>query len=97
VLSPLELVQVQEPSSVRITRQRGAQLVRHDPFVVGDSIVGEVRRFGSGRVAVPLDDVQRLELRSGDGLKNAGLMIPTIPVSLFLTIMIACARREGCS
>ncbi len=81
-MSPVDVIQVWAPDRVRILRQRGAELELHEPTVSGDSIVGEVRRFGSGRVAVPLSDVRRLDVRDGNALKTGILAVPLSFIAL---------------
>ena len=82
LMSPADVIQVWAPDRVRILRQRGAELELHGPTMSGDSIVGEVRRFGSGRVAVPLSDVRRLDVRDGNALKTGILAVPLSFIAL---------------
>lgn len=74
-VSPRELVERDQPSSVRVTRLDGRQSVLRDPYITNDSIVGWVRipcsslaisgRCIGGRSLDPalLDEVTAIQVR----------------------------------
>ena len=95
--SPADVIHGLEPGDVRILRQRGVEIELHEPFMSGDSIVGEARRFGFGRVAIPLSDIRRLDVREGDGMKTAGTAILAVPAALLGTVLLLCLFAETCS
>ena len=95
--SPADVIDAHSPEDVRILRQRGVEIQLHKPVVSGDSIVGEARRFGFGRVAIPLSDIRRLDVPEGDGIRSAGLIIVAFPFALLAYVMLTCLFAETCS
>jgi len=62
-VSPQELFATKSPDIVRVTRADSTTLTLAQPRLTGDTLRGE-RRDSS--VALPLDDVARLEVRATD-------------------------------
>ena len=95
--SPADVIHARSPEDVKILRQRGVEIELHKPVVAGDSIVGEARRFGFGRVAVPFSDIRRLDVREGDRVKTGVVMVVAAPVALLATVMVLCLFAPTCS
>ena len=93
--SPGDVVLATSPDDVRLLRQRGVEIELHRPEVVGDSIVGEARRFGFGRVAIPISDIRRLDVRVGDSPRSAGAVILALPASMLGIVLVLCLFNGG--
>ena len=70
-VAPAQLVQGQEPTRLRVTRQDGSQWVIDRPRLNTDSLLGESQR---APIAVPLNDIHALAVRKGDTGKTLALI-----------------------
>jgi len=71
-VSPEMVVDQVHPERVQVARTDGTRLILENPAVVQDSLVGT---NGTGRLAVPLADVDHLSTRHGSTLP-AALLLP---------------------
>ncbi|MFQ5889362.1 MAG: hypothetical protein ACE5JR_04840 [Gemmatimonadota bacterium] len=64
----------EEPKKIRVTRSNGYVLVLESPAIEGDSLVGLTGR-SKQRVAIPVEDVKRIEARKPDGVRTTLLVV----------------------
>ena len=91
-VSPRQVIEEEQPSSVRVTQPDGILIVLHDPAIRNDSIVGTdeegvVRQMG-------LDD-GAIAVRRVSGVKSVLLGIAIAPV-LFIAVFLAACSGGGC-
>ena len=65
--SPAQFIEVDRPDRVRVTGRAVLELEVVSPSVEGDQLVG------AGDIAVPLEDILRLEVRETSILRSVGL------------------------
>ena len=75
--SPVQFIEVERPDRVRVTGGRVLELEVVSPSVEGDQLVG------AGDVAVPLEEILRLEVREMSILRSIGLawLLVVMPVA----------------
>lgn len=73
--SPRSLMERSAPSRVRVVLEDSSRVLLEHPRVVGDSLVGSAE---SGPRAVPMSEVNHVDVKKGSGLGAA------VGVSLFL-------------
>jgi len=76
----------QHPEKARVSLEHGGRMVLHAPTFAGDSLVG-YRRPGveASRIAIPLRDVTRIEVKRVDASRTALLAgAVSIAVALFI-------------
>jgi hypothetical protein len=74
-VSPAATLGDKPPTEIRVTTASGRQTV-HGPSIAGDSLIGATHGASTtaGRYAVPLQDVQRIEVRRVDAVKTIALL-----------------------
>lgn len=76
---PADAVSRARPDRVRVTMVGGRELVLDRPLVSHDSLIS---MGASGVEGVPLDSIARLEQRTADGARIAGILIGAAAGSL---------------
>ena len=92
-LSPSQTVS-EEPDRVRVTTSSD-RWVLESPRVEGDSLFGLMAKSGETR-AIPLGEIQRLEIRESDVLATVGTVLGVTVVTGFGFLVVACAIDERC-
>jgi hypothetical protein len=91
-ISPAQLIEEDQPDRVRVTGGGVIDLEVVSPSVEGDQLVG------AGDVAVPLEDILRLEVRGLHILRTIGV-VPLAMLGGVLLGMLLCGvdpSAEGC-
>ena len=95
--APAQLIQNEQPRSVRVLLQNGSVLLVADPKVEGDAITGVIRLMDSGPgplkdlpVTVPLSDVTSVSVARVDTRKTLMIVVPAV---LALGIVAAVASQ----
>jgi hypothetical protein len=84
-VSPVELLALQPPLRIRITRVDRSRVELHRPQLVGDTIIdGRTRRGIPTQVS--LDEVASVAVRKWDPFGTAGVLIGTAALGTALTI-----------
>lgn len=86
-VSPVRLVAEEEPEVIRLTTTAGNRIVVKGPKVVGDSLTGMSEDTA---IAVPLTDIERIELLKFDTLETVLVVVGPIAV-LFAFLAVGCA------
>lgn len=68
---PRTLLERAHPDEVRVVREDGAQTVLRQPSISEDRILGETER---GKTAIPLSEVNHVDVKRGSGLLPAALI-----------------------
>ena len=90
-MSPGQLLDEKRRDRVRVT-WRGDQYELELPAIQADSLVG----LDSGvRIAIPINEIEKLEARQANSLGTVGLIAGTF-VALSGVLLIACLAIEDC-
>ncbi len=82
-VSPVDLLSSEPPSKIRVTRADKSRVVLHDPRLVGDTLVdGRIRHDLPAKVS--LDEVAEVQVRKGDPVETAGLILGTAALGLLV-------------
>jgi len=93
-VSPAQVVSQDKPSTVRVTLNDGSRFELESPVVSGDSLLGLVKDESYGQRAVLLADISKVEIRIGDALKTAGLVVG-LPLLLIGVVVIAAGAEQA--
>jgi hypothetical protein len=83
---------------VRITTQDRFRVIFHQPKLVGDTVLGffgNPKKSPGQSVAIPLGQIQQLELKRPDYLKTFGLVVGSLAAAGAITIAILCIGYCG--
>ncbi len=94
-VSPAQVVNQDQPSTIRVTLNDGSRFELDSPVVSGDSLLGLVKDESYRQRAVLLADISRFEIRKGDALKTVGLVVGLAMLLGGVAILIACATSDG--
>ncbi|MFC1639226.1 hypothetical protein ACFL3B_00515 [Gemmatimonadota bacterium] len=92
-VSPRQLVNEQQPDTVRVTLADGTRFTLGTPGVSGDTIFGNV---ASERMVFPFDDVAELSVRGTSATKTIGLVVLGA-ITIFCVVAIAGDFEGGMS
>jgi len=97
--NPAEAISEKQPEQVRVTRTDGSKLQLRYPRVMEDSLfgtaAGEEAQGDTTRVAIPLSDVQSVEVKRTNVGNTVGLVVVSAAVVTFSAIIIECNNKEG--
>jgi hypothetical protein len=97
--NPAEFISEKQPEKVRVTRADGSRLQLRYPRVVEDSLLGTAGGEAQGdtlrRVAIPLGDLQNVEVKKTNVGNTVGLVVVSAAVVTFSAVMIDCNNKEG--
>ena len=93
-LSPAQVVTQDQPSAIRVTLNDGSRFELESPVISGDSLQGLVKTEAYRQRAVLLADIARVEIRKGDALKTAGLVVGLVMLFAGITATAACASSD---
>lgn len=68
---PRSVLERTRPDRVRVVKEDGTETVLRQPRVADDSLIGEGER---GKAAIPLTEVNHVEVKRGNGLGPAALV-----------------------
>jgi len=96
--NPAEFISNKQPKQVRVTRTDGSKFQLRNPTVFGDSLLGKtesVRDDTLLSVAIPLSDVQNVEVKKISVGNTAGLVGATVLFATFTAVIIHCDNKKG--
>ncbi len=87
----------EEPGTVRVTLADGWQRVLKEPRISGDSLIAFEEGKKPRTVALPLEDLQRVEERRANTPATIGLVVGSLVAAfgVSMALVIAC-QHEGC-
>ncbi len=88
----------EEPGTVRVTLADNSRVVLKEPHISGDSLVAFEEGKEAQTVALPLEDLQRVEEKRADTPTTIGLVVGSIGVFIGLAMLayvIACSAGSS--
>ncbi len=89
------MVNQDQPSTIRVTLNDGSRFELDSPVVSGDSLLGLVKDESYRQRAVLLADISKVEIRKGDALKTAGLVVGLALLAAGIASAITFAGCDG--
>ena len=87
-----------DPGTVRVTLSDGWQRVLKEPHISGDSLVAFEEGKEPQTVALPLEDLQRVEERRANTPATIGLVVGSLAAAfgVLIALVIACQHEGDC-
>ena len=97
-IAPESLLATQ-PRTIRVTRTDGSRVVVEDPVLRSDTVSGLIadRREGEQQVAIPITEVQQVEIPRFSVERTVGLFAglgALVLATIAITFAIACSRGQ---